>query len=390
MFNKIWQWIKNFFQRLFGGSSSDRSRANPTPENAQAPPPLTDTDYDFLFNELLEGIARGWTQDRILQFFEGLGERGTPEAWQDWLRRFGDRLMRSRAPNNQLAARMIAFGDKTRSLRPIREVGALAKEIGTQLLSRHGSGAIWEYDGPDAPPASGQQPQVEQISLDDLVQRMQQDPNLVRNVAQQLGLDTTDVDTVVRALQQQLAGKSTTDEPPADDDAEGWAQRGLEFAKVNNFEEAVASWDKAVAIKPDYHPVWYNRGRALINLGRFEEAIASHDRALELQPDDHLAWQNRGEALGSLGRWQEAFASFDNALEFKPDDRLAWYNLAEALVHLGRMDEALSSLDQAIKISPEFYDAWNSRGNVLRDLGLMEEANASWEKAKEIAAADSK
>ncbi|NEP46571.1 MAG: hypothetical protein F6K35_48210, partial [Okeania sp. SIO2H7] len=102
MFNKIWQWIKNFFQRLFGGSSSDRPRTNQTSENPQSPPPLTDTDYDFLFNELLEGIARGWTQDRILQFFEGLGERGNPAGWKDWLRRFGDRLMASRAPNVQL------------------------------------------------------------------------------------------------------------------------------------------------------------------------------------------------------------------------------------------------------------------------------------------------
>lgn len=384
MLKKIWQWIKKFFQRLFGGSKNNRTRNEQTPDNAQSPPPLTDTDYDFLFNELLEGIARGWTQDRILQFFEGLGERGTPEKWKEWLQRFGDRLMRSRAPNNQLAARMIAFGDKTRSLPSIREVGAFAKDIGNQLLSRDGGGTIWEYDGPDASPSSGQQPQVEQISLDELVQRLRQDPNLVRNVAQQLGLDTTDVDTVVQALQRQLSGTTPSDRIPADDDAEGWAERGLQFAKVNNFEEAVASWDRALAIKPDYHPVWYNRGRALINLGRFEDAIASHDRALELKPDDHLAWQNRGEALGNLGRWQEAFASFDNSLEFQPDDRFTWYHLAEALVHLQRIDEALSSLDQALKINPEFADAWKSRGNILRDLGRMEEANASWEKAKEI------
>jgi len=384
MFQKIWQWIKQFFQKLFGGSSSDRPETNQTSENGQLPPPLTDTDYDFLFNELLEGIARGWTQDRILQFFEVLGERGTPEKWQEWLERFGDRLMKSRAPNTQLAARMVAFGNKTRSLPSIRPVGALSKEIGNQLLSRDGGGGIWEYDGPDAPPPSGQQPQVEQVSLEELVQRLQQDPNLLRNVAQQLGLDTTDVDTVVQVLQQQLAGGSTGDKLPADDDAEGWAQRGLEFAKINNFEEAVACWDKALATKPDYHPVWYNRGRALISLGRFEEAIASHDRALELKPDDNLAWQNRGEALGNLGRWQEAFASFDNSLEFEPGDRLAWYKLAEALVHLGRQDEALTSLDQALKISPEFADAWRSRGNVLRDLGRMDEANASWEKAKEV------
>jgi tetratricopeptide (TPR) repeat protein len=30
-------------------------------------------------------------------------------------------------------------------------------------------------------------------------------------------------------------------------------------------EEAIASYDKALEIKPDYHEAWYNRGFALGN-----------------------------------------------------------------------------------------------------------------------------
>jgi len=43
-------------------------------------------------------------------------------------------------------------------------------------------------------------------------------------------------------------------------------------------EEAIASYDKALQIKPEFHEAWYNRGVALKELGQLEKAIASHDK----------------------------------------------------------------------------------------------------------------
>ncbi|MBW4448066.1 MAG: tetratricopeptide repeat protein [Spirirestis rafaelensis WJT71-NPBG6] len=47
--------------------------------------------------------------------------------------------------------------------------------------------------------------------------------------------------------------------------------------------------------------------------------MASYDKALSIKPDLHLAWNNRGYALEKLGRNSEAIASYDKALEIKPD-----------------------------------------------------------------------
>ena len=48
--------------------------------------------------------------------------------------------------------------------------------------------------------------------------------------------------------------------------------------------EALASLDRALAIKPDYADALANRGNALIDLGRAEEALASYDKALAINP----------------------------------------------------------------------------------------------------------
>ncbi|MDJ0536648.1 MAG: tetratricopeptide repeat protein, partial [Xenococcaceae cyanobacterium MO_207.B15] len=59
---------------------------------------------------------------------------------------------------------------------------------------------------------------------------------------------------------------------------------------------------------------WNNLGITLVDLGKLEEAVASYDQALKLQPDYPDAWNNRGNALWKLGRYEEAVASYDQAL----------------------------------------------------------------------------
>ena len=151
-----------------------------------------------------------------------------------------------------------------------------------------------------------------------------------------------------------------------------------------DYEEALASFDHALKIKPDDHYIWNNRGSALGNLGRLEESIASYDNALKIKPDYPDAWNNRGTVLFNLGRLEEAIASYDNALKFKPDYHEAWYNRGNALFNLGRYEEAIASYDNVLKIKPDYPDAWHNRGTALFNLGRLEEAIASCDEALKI------
>jgi predicted negative regulator of RcsB-dependent stress response len=135
-------------------------------------------------------------------------------------------------------------------------------------------------------------------------------------------------------------------------DAKTWLDRGKEQYERGDFEGAIASWDKAIEIKPDKHEAWSNRGVALFNLGRIEEAIASYDKAIEIKPDDHETWYLRGWALLNLGQFEEASASYDKAIEIKPDLHEAWNNRGNALGNLGRNEDAIASYDKASEKSP--------------------------------------
>ena len=116
------------------------------------------------------------------------------------------------------------------------------------------------------------------------------------------------------------------------DYAEALSNRGLTLHELKRFEEALASYDRALAVRPDYAEALYNRGNTLHELKRFEEALASHDRALTVRPDYAEALYNRGLTLHELKRFEEALASYHRALAVRPDYAEAHWN--EALLRL--------------------------------------------------------
>jgi predicted O-linked N-acetylglucosamine transferase (SPINDLY family) len=54
---------------------------------------------------------------------------------------------------------------------------------------------------------------------------------------------------------------------------------------LQRYQGALASYDRAIALKPDYAEAYNNRGNSLSELKRFEEALASYDKAIALKPD---------------------------------------------------------------------------------------------------------
>ena len=64
-------------------------------------------------------------------------------------------------------------------------------------------------------------------------------------------------------------------------------------------------------MSPGIAMVLTNLGVALANLGHSEEAIRSFDEALAIDPKDPLTWHNKGLALANLGRDEEAMDCFE-------------------------------------------------------------------------------
>jgi protein O-GlcNAc transferase len=74
--------------------------------------------------------------------------------------------------------------------------------------------------------------------------------------------------------------------------------------ELKRFEEALASYDRALTVRPDYAEALFNRGGTLHELKRFEEALASYDRALAANEDTPYAFSGAADCVMRLCDWE--------------------------------------------------------------------------------------
>ena len=150
--------------------------------------------------------------------------------------------------------------------------------------------------------------------------------------------------------------------------------RGNALLDLKRPEQALDSYDQALAINPDFAEALNNRGVALFNLKRPEQALGSYERALAIRPDYAEALNNCGNVLRDLKRYEDALACYERALAIKPDYAEALNNCGNVLLDLKRPEQALDSYNMALAIKPDYPEALNSCGNVLHYLKYFEEA----------------
>jgi superkiller protein 3 len=130
-------------------------------------------------------------------------------------------------------------------------------------------------------------------------------------------------------------------------------EQGNIFYANNQYEEAIASYDKALEIKPDYYKAWENKGGVMFKLGQYEKAITAYDKALSIQPNYYQAWNNQGNGLLHLNRYEEAISAYDKSIAIKSDFEQSYFSRGIALFSLGKNEEAIISIDKALEIKPD-------------------------------------
>ena len=83
--------------------------------------------------------------------------------------------------------------------------------------------------------------------------------------------------------------------------------RGNAFTRLNQFENAIISYDLAISINPDYAEVYFTRGNALQALKKLDAAVTSYETAVSLKPNYATAYFSLGNALQQLKKYEIGF-----------------------------------------------------------------------------------
>ena len=171
--------------------------------------------------------------------------------------------------------------------------------------------------------------------------------------------------------------------------AEKWFNSGYNKSGSGDNQGAIADYNQAISLKPDYALAYHNRGWSKYNLGDNQGAIADYNQAIQIKPDDALAYINRGWSKYNLGDNQGAIADYNQTISIKPDYALAYNNRGLAKYNLGDNQGAIADYNQAIRINANWgniglYTAYNNRGNAKKNLGDRQGAIADYNQAIKI------
>jgi serine/threonine protein kinase/Flp pilus assembly protein TadD len=95
------------------------------------------------------------------------------------------------------------------------------------------------------------------------------------------------------------------------------------YFQEGKYAEALGHYQKAIELKKDYLPAWVGLGNSQRQLGYPEQALATFERALALDARSAEVWYFKALAEKDLGKNNEAKLSLEKSLFFSPDYKAA-------------------------------------------------------------------
>lgn len=134
-------------------------------------------------------------------------------------------------------------------------------------------------------------------------------------------------------------------------DASAHYNLGLIYQQRGRYEEAKASFTRAIEIDPDEIDAHYQLGRIAREQGRLSDAINYFDAAVSRNPEhsQNEVWREIGHAYFQAGQYRDARAAFERFLEKRPSDAEGHYRYGLTLHQLGREDEAAREMRACIE-----------------------------------------
>jgi tetratricopeptide (TPR) repeat protein len=122
-------------------------------------------------------------------------------------------------------------------------------------------------------------------------------------------------------------------------------------------------------------------GRTLARSGKIEEALAEFEKALAIDPYNAQALYGRGLIYQGEKQHQQAIEDFSSAHGLTPQSAEPLIGRAISYLALDKVREAVADLDEAVLADPNSAAAWSNRGLAYERLGDKTKAAASYSRA---------
>lgn len=151
------------------------------------------------------------------------------------------------------------------------------------------------------------------------------------------------------------------------------------YFQQEQFEQAVAGYEKAVAKYPKFRRAWKNLGLIHVREGDFEKAVTSLTRVIELGGGDALTYGLLGFAYSSIENNLCAESAYRMAILLDPATSDWKMGLARSFFKQQRYAEAVSLCDNLLADNPDRADLWLLQANAYIGQNMPLKAAVNYE-----------
>lgn len=151
---------------------------------------------------------------------------------------------------------------------------------------------------------------------------------------------------------------------------------GSIYAEHNgNVEAAVSTYQAGLILDPKNYDLYIALGDIYMADYDIDNAIRSYCDAITLNPDDFRGYSKAGIALWEKDYLEEALVAYHKAVELKPDNEFAQNNLGILYLDgLADAEEALEYFEEAIALNPNYTLAYFNAGRASQEMGFTNDA----------------
>jgi tetratricopeptide (TPR) repeat protein len=180
------------------------------------------------------------------------------------------------------------------------------------------------------------------------------------------------------------AAAQTVDFTDGESDPVKLFERAQNAHAKGDLERALALYEEAIKLRPEFPEAEYQRGVALVALKRPAEAETAFRRAIELRKDWALPYCSLGNLLSRSEKDKEAEPLLRRALQLGARDFTTLDSLSTVRWRAGDKPEALALAQRATEDEGAPASAWIWRGIVERANGMTKLAAVSLDQALQM------
>ncbi|MEW5875254.1 MAG: tetratricopeptide repeat protein [Candidatus Zixiibacteriota bacterium] len=165
------------------------------------------------------------------------------------------------------------------------------------------------------------------------------------------------------------------------DEAKVKFNSAVEFATAKKPDSAIAAYEAAISLAPDYLQAHINVGALYYDKGDMTQAAEHLNKAVSLDSNNVAALKSLGLVHFKADRYADAVAALNHHNALDKTDAGVWSTLGLAHKKLGDDAKALAAYEEAVRLDPKDYKTFYNIGNIHQEAKDFEDAIGAYSKA---------